>query len=73
MLKNISRLECQIGEKLYQFYCDVDSPLTDVKEAIFQFQKYVGMIEDQVREMQKQKAEEENKKMEKTENVVNPS
>ena len=42
--------------------CDIDSPLPDVKEAIFQFQKYVGHIEDQIKANQdaaKKKADEE--------------
>lgn len=29
--------------------CDQDSPLHHVKEALFQFQKYIGQIEDQVK------------------------
>jgi hypothetical protein len=49
MLKNISKLELKVGEKTYQFLCDNDSPLNDIKEAIFQFQKYVGVIEDQIK------------------------
>lgn len=57
MLKNISRLECKIGEKIYHLSCDFDSPLTEVKEAIFQFSKYIGHIEDQI------KAQEEAKKV----------
>jgi hypothetical protein len=49
MLKNISKLEIQVGEKMYHFYCDHDSPIEHVKEALFQFQKYVGQIEDAVK------------------------
>ena len=39
----------------------MDSPLGDVKESLFQFQKYIGHIEDQVKanaEMQKKELEE---------------
>lgn len=57
MLKNITKLECQIGDKIYQLLCEMDSPLTHVKEALFQFQKYVGQIEDQARDSQ-EKVEE---------------
>ena len=65
MLKNISKLEIAINEKSYQLLCDMDSPLQDVKEAVFQFQKYIGKIEDQVKEQQdKLKAQEESKKEE---------
>lgn len=49
MLKNLSRLECKIGEKLYHLTCDIDSPLVDVKESLFQFLKYVGFVEDEVK------------------------
>lgn len=62
MLKNISKLEIRIGDKNYQFLCDIDSSLNDVKEAIFQFQKYIGQIEDQVKAQQEAaKAEKESK------------
>jgi hypothetical protein len=54
MLKNIVKLELKIGDKIYQFLCDNDSPLEYVKEALFQFQKYVGCIEDQIKAQQEQ-------------------
>jgi hypothetical protein len=64
MLKNLSQLQCKVGEKHYQFSCDIDSSLTDVKEALFQFQKYIGTIEDNIKSQQeKMKAEEEAKKL----------
>src|SRR5258708_14140834 len=49
MLKNICKLEVKILEKDFQFLCDNESPLAHVKEALFQFLKYVGQIEDQVK------------------------
>jgi len=52
MLKNISKLELKVGEKVYQFLCDNDSPLNDVKEALFQFIKYCGQVEDQIKAAQ---------------------
>lgn len=52
MLKNITRLEHTIGDKVYHFTCDSDSPLPHVKEALFQFLKDVGNIEDQTRAAQ---------------------
>ncbi len=61
MLKNISRLECTVNEKSYRFDCDNDSPLEHVKEALFQFQKYIGFVEDSVKaqkEADKEKSEE---------------
>jgi len=58
MLKNLSSLDCQINNKFYRFMCDMDSPLPDVKEALFQFQKYVGQIEDAVKAQQAQQEAE---------------
>ena len=54
MLKNISKLECIIENKTYNFLCDTDASLTHVKEALFQFLKYVGQVEDQVKAAQAQ-------------------
>lgn len=59
MLKNISRLEMKIGEKIYHLMCDIDSPLEHVKEALFQFQKYIGQIEDNIKAQQAAKASEQ--------------
>lgn len=60
MLKNLIKLEVVIAEKAYQLLCDNDSPLEHLKEVLFQFQKYVGHIEDQVKAMQdKAKADAE--------------
>jgi len=58
MLKNLSRLEHVIGDKVYHFVCDNDSPLNEVKEALFQFLKYVGQIEDSVKAQQEKAAKE---------------
>jgi hypothetical protein len=59
MLKNISQLECKINDKLYHLTCDNDSPLEHVKESLFQFQKYVGHIEDQIKAQQAQAQSEQ--------------
>ena len=67
MLKNITQLELKIGEKLYRLYCDIDSPLEHVKEALFQFQKYVGQVEDAVKAQQQ--AAQETKEEPKPEKV----
>lgn len=58
MLTNISKLQVQVDNKAYQFLCDVDSPLASVKEALFQFSKYVGSIEDQVKANQEAQAKQ---------------
>lgn len=56
MLRTVSRLEVKINDRIYHFTCENDSPIEHVKEALFQFQKCVGQIEDSA------KAQEENKK-----------
>ncbi len=57
MLKNVSQLELTIDEKTYRFTCDMDSPLEQVKEAIFQFLKYIGQVEDSIKQHQAQQVE----------------
>lgn len=65
MLKNISKLELKINDKLYQLLCENDSPLNDVKEALFQYQKYVGQLEDNLKSSQeKEEKDKENKEEE---------
>jgi len=49
MLKNIARLEIIIAEKAYHLTCENDSPIEHIKEALFQFQKYIGSVEDNVK------------------------
>lgn len=67
MLKNISRLECKVNDKTYQLLCDMDSPIEHVKEALFQFQKYIGFVEDQIKQQQEEKKlSEDNKPEDKT-------
>jgi len=54
MLKNLSQLECKVGEKVFHLTCDPDSSLEHLKEALFQFQKFVGRVEDQAKASQEQ-------------------
>lgn len=44
MLKNISRLEHKVGDRVYHLICDNDSPLNDVKDALCKFLSYVDQI-----------------------------
>lgn len=55
MEDNKYRIETKIGEKMYQMICDHDSPITDAKEAIFQFIKHLGKIEDNAIVLQQEK------------------
>lgn len=52
MLKNLTQLEHKIGDKVYHFVCDPASPLNEVKDALFQFLKYVGQVEDAMKAQQ---------------------
>ncbi len=54
MLKNISKLEVQVNDKIFQLLCDADSPIASVKESLFQFQKYIGQVEDQIKAVKDQ-------------------
>lgn len=58
MLKNISKLECKVNERTFQFLCDSNSPIMEVKEALFQFMKFSGEIEDRARAAQETNTEE---------------
>lgn len=40
------KFELRIGKNSYHFFCDNDSPMHHVKEALFQFTKRVGQIEE---------------------------
>jgi len=60
MLKNIVKLEFKIVDKVYHFLCDNDSPIEHIKEALFQCQKYVGALEDNIKaQLEAQKESEE--------------
>ena len=49
MLKNLTQLEHAISGKIFRFSCDIDAELPMVKEALCQFMKFVGNIEDQMK------------------------
>lgn len=61
MFKNITKLEITVNDKNYQLLCDQDSPLDHVKEALFQFLKFIGQIEDNIKNAQAQAKTDENK------------
>lgn len=62
MIKTKAQLEHKIGERIFHFLCDNDSPLHEVKEALSQFIGHVTNIENAAKEQQeaaeKKKAEE---------------
>ena len=71
MLKNITQLTVQVGEKVYHLLCDNDSPIAHVKEAIFEFTKSVAQIEQNIKDAQQssQEVEKVNESEVKTEEV----
>ena len=41
MLKNISKLEHKIEDRVYQFVCECDAPLGEVHDALVKMKAYV--------------------------------
>jgi len=60
MIKTLSEIEVNIENKICRFIVDHDTPLSHVKEALFQIQKYIGQIEDALR-LEQEKALDESK------------
>ena len=58
MLKNLSGLECKVQDRDIKLICDFDCPTMHIKEALFQFSKLIGQIEDAAKA--KQEAEQAN-------------
>ncbi len=57
-----ARIEATVDGKTAHLYCPADTTLAVAKEIIFQYQKYIGTLEDQAREAEeklKQDKEEE--------------
>ncbi len=46
MISNKTQLAFTVGSRVYNFLADADSPLNEAKEALFQFIKFIGQIED---------------------------
>lgn len=46
MLNSLAQLTHKVENKVCQFICDHDTPISAIKEALFQFQKYIGQVED---------------------------
>jgi len=49
MLKNISKLECKVNERIFTSLADTDSSLAEVKESLFQFMKFIGDMEEKAK------------------------
>lgn len=61
MLKNMSQLEVIVENKICRFQCEIDTPIHFVKEALFQFQKYIGQAEDNAKAKKEKEDEEKNR------------
>jgi hypothetical protein len=48
MLKNMCQIHFKIGENDHIYTCSQACSTTEVKEALFQLNKYVGQIEDAI-------------------------
>ncbi len=58
MIKNLVRIEQEISEKVFHFLCDHDADTKIIKEALCQFLKIIGQIEDQVKANEAQQQSE---------------
>ncbi|MEK7578184.1 MAG: hypothetical protein AAB456_00480 [Patescibacteria group bacterium] len=70
MLKNLTQLEHKIEDKVCRFICDNDTSIAIAKEALFQFSKYLGQIEDAAKAQQVIKEAKEPDKQEDKSNAV---
>lgn len=68
MIKQITRLEHKIADKLFHFTCENESSIEHVKESLFQFLKYIGQVEDNIKSQQ-EKIEQEKKEKEEQEKI----
>ncbi len=57
MLKQLTQLEFKIGDRIYHLTCAPDSPITEIKDALFQFLKFVGQVEDSAKAQQEAQAQ----------------
>ncbi len=57
-LKNLSKLEHKIGDKVFHFLCDQDSPLNQVKDALLNFLGFVSQVEKTAQDEAAKKAAE---------------
>ena len=52
MLKYLSQLEHKIGNNVFHFVCDQQSPIHEIKESLCQFLKFVIQAEDSIKAQQ---------------------
>lgn len=54
MMKNIVKLEIKINERDYQFLCDNDSPLDDIKNCLNQYMNFIDQVHEQAKKQQEE-------------------
>jgi len=54
MIKNFSHIHAKIEDKDFYFNLEHGTNFIQIKEALFQFQKIIGLHEDQARSQQEQ-------------------
>lgn len=53
MIKNIFQIEATVDGKTGRFLVDNETPIGIAKEILFQFLKYIGQLEDKIKDQQK--------------------
>lgn len=69
MIKNFSRIEYKIGNRNYEFVCEMDSPFVEIREALFHFIKQIGQIEDYAKAQELEKKSQETQQKEDKDDV----
>jgi hypothetical protein len=60
MIRNKTVFEVKIGEKLYQFQCEPDSPLVEVNDVLNIMKNHISkMIQDHMESQKPKEAEEQ--------------
>jgi len=59
MLKNISRLEHKIGDRVFHLLCDSDSPVHEAREALNEFMNFLLQIEENAKAAQEAQKQQE--------------
>lgn len=56
MLKNVAQLEHKIGDRVFHFVCDPQSPIQEVMQALNKMMVWASQLEDQIKAQQAQQA-----------------
>lgn len=59
MIKNITSLQVKIGERLYKLFCDVDSPIGEVHDALCQMKGFIVTRINEAHNAEKKESPEE--------------